>query len=193
MLGTGLFTHARHLVNVPTWFVSLLLACYLILFLVRLSPWPRAASAVWALLLALWAFRTSSMGQSVHVPTFFIASALAALCPPSWRAAAFLAAGAAFLLRTPWSDASGYPALAFLAVGLALLLPRLPAGLTRLASYSYEFYLVHGITLVGTLHLLPARPALAIALGLGLAALAAVLVQRTVAKGLRWLGRWTGG
>ena len=46
MLGTGLWTHADELVNSPTWFVSLILACYLATFLSRMIGRPGLVAAL---------------------------------------------------------------------------------------------------------------------------------------------------
>jgi peptidoglycan/LPS O-acetylase OafA/YrhL len=187
MLGTGLFTHGEQLVNVPTWFISLLLACYLGLFLLRLLPWPRIALLLAAAPLAWWEAGTDYLGRLIHFPTFFAAAAVAAICPARHRPLGLALAGAAFLLRAPWSMGCFYTGATLLAVGAVLGWRRAPLWPVPIAEYSYEYYLVHGVFLVAAVKLLPDQPAAAIALGVVLSALAALLLRRFVLRlGAAW-------
>jgi hypothetical protein len=62
------------------------------------------------------------------------------------------------------------------------LLHGLPASISASAGYAYEYYLLHGIMLVGFLMLLRPHPAAAITLAVVVTAALAVLLQRAMAR-----------
>ncbi|MGE5384596.1 MAG: acyltransferase family protein [Betaproteobacteria bacterium] len=156
MLGLGYFTHGWALVNVVSWFLSLILLCYCLAAAAWASRRPvpiLAATAIIATLLLLTRFEVA---LSRHVLAFALA-ALAALGGfPGWMSIL----GGGLLLAGIALDPQ------FFYAGLALVLIWL-AGAGRLldfpgaalpAAYSYEYFLVHGIALGAAVRLLGQTP-----------------------------------
>lgn len=145
MLGLGYFTHGMALVNVVSWFVSLILLCYALATLARLSPWPPLCMAGFALAaLALVASGAETV-LARHVLTFAAAAALAG-AGRLWLAPAVAAAMVVVAITV---------APALLVSGTALILIRLfemriwpPAPFVEMAAaYVYEYFLLHGLFL----------------------------------------------
>ena len=179
MLGTGYFTHGWELVNVVSWFISLILLCYVIAFVGKWLGRPRfilaaAASIAFALLAT-----QSEVAISRHVLTFCIAG-LVALARP--RPAVMLA-----LIAGLFGAAFFWPPTFYAGVGLALLAlslawPAPATWLTRMTSpYIYEYFLVHGIFLSALAHFLPQPKLLSAVLAIALAMLAAVMLKKLTA------------
>ena len=78
MLGTGLWTHSDKLVNSPTWFVSLILACYFATFLSRLIERPRLIAAISSIGLTFLVARDAAPWLLSHFLTYAVASTIAA-------------------------------------------------------------------------------------------------------------------
>lgn len=179
MLGTGYFTHGWDLVNVVSWFISLILLCYVIAFIGKWLGRPRfilaaAASIAFALLAT-----QSEVAISRHVLTFCIAGLVAQVHP---RPVAMLA-----LIAGLFAAAWFWPPAFYAGFGLALLTLALawqaPATwLTRMTSpYIYEYFLVHGIFLSALAHFLPRPKLLSATLAIALAMLAAVILKKLAA------------
>jgi peptidoglycan/LPS O-acetylase OafA/YrhL len=100
----GLFTHRDNLVNAPTWFVSLLLVCYLGTCLARLAQAPALLGACCALGLAVVVERAEKPWLSSHLLTYSLASTLA-LDPPRRRAPLALVLGTALFALALWRRA----------------------------------------------------------------------------------------
>ena len=71
--GTGLFTHRNQLVNVVTWFVSLLLLLYFLVFLARLTKHPYPATLLAGLIAGLLVLLDIEPLLSAHALAFFSA------------------------------------------------------------------------------------------------------------------------
>ena len=73
----------------------------------------------------------------------------------------------------------------------SLGISEVPRLIHKIAGYTYEFYLIHSICLVGTTRALRGHPVIAVASGVLLAAMASVLLQKlaryTWASTVRWL------
>jgi peptidoglycan/LPS O-acetylase OafA/YrhL len=190
------FYDTSRLVNQSTWFVGLILLCYVLFFLARILRVPRLGLLI-ALVLAACAV-VHGQGQNhlaVQVLTFCLAAYLTLLAPapatPARRAARawpILATGAAFLLAAavlvctarPGSHTQpvlpgvpGLPGVCLLALGLVLAgAPTEPRVLRVPAGLVYEYFLVHGIFFVAAARAFPAHP---IAAGVLLAVPAATL------------------
>jgi peptidoglycan/LPS O-acetylase OafA/YrhL len=174
MLGLGYFTHGGdQLVNVPSWFLSLILACYVLAALVRVAP--RRGPAILALAvvaatLTLADWRTDFVRQVLAFVAGMAIRDLGLLAAPAaLRVAVVLALpGVAWL-----APDLGYAAWAMAAVVAAAAVP-LPAlrPVRFLADHSYEIFLVHGPLLVLLVRLsgLPLVPALGLALVLSVVA-----------------------
>lgn len=189
MLGTGLFTHeVASLVNRPTWFVSLLLACYVGAFVARSSNRPLiVGAAAVAVLAGLHVSDVASRWPMAHYLTFALAFTLTRAAPAVHRAAAFGAAGAALAAAACWWPSLFSGGLALCAIGASHYVRKVPAWVTHVARYSYPFFLVHSIALVGAMRYLATFPLLAAICGVLLAGSLAVLVQHFVG----WLTRLT--
>ena len=116
----------------------------------------------------------------MHCVTFFASSALATACPANRRLQGFLAAGIVVLLGTPFSIAFVYTGITLVLIGASLGISEVPRLIHTIASYTYEYYLIHGIFLIGTTRALRGHPAIAVASGVLLAALASVPLQKIV-------------
>ena len=184
MLMLGLFTHPGNLVNIPTWFMSLLVVGYLAIFLVKLSG--RSAVAIWVavgLVLGLNAYA----GQHwpwFELSTFFLAAGLATVrVRQSWVTCL---SAALFLVLARGSTPLVYTGVVLALIPIASLVKRLPAVLSLSTQYAYEYYLIHGIMLVGFLIILRAHPMpgvlLAVVSAAGLAVLLRTATERVFAQ-----------
>lgn len=177
--GIGLFTHRENLINSPTWFVSLVLVCYLATFVARRAGASAASATGATLVLAALVAVGENPWLLSHLLTYSLAFTIA--LAPRRRAArlAPLVGVALFALAATLQPAFGYAAVALVSVELARRLPRTPRAVAVAAHYSYEYYLVHGVALYGSVRLLPSVPVVAVGLAVASAAAAAVA--------LRWL------
>jgi hypothetical protein len=177
MLGLGYFTHGMALVNVVSWFISLILLCYALAAAARLTPWPRLCMA---------GFASAALGLAVsgvetvlarHVLTFTASAALAgADADRPWLTPAV---GATVVI------AAATLAPALLVSGTALILiglfemriwPSAPFVETT-AAYVYEYFLLHGLFLqAGVKFVGPSTTGLAV--GLIVCIPAVVLLKR---------------
>ncbi len=187
MLGLGLLTHPGSLVNSATWFITLLLGCYVCLFFARLVKRPLlvplflllfSTASYAGLTDRVWAYGLD--WSWMHSITFFASSVLATACPPGRRMQGFLAAGTVVLVGTPFSIAFFCTGITLVLIGASLAIPEVPRLIQTLASYTYEYYLIHGIFLIGTTRALRGHSAIAVATGVLLAALVSVPLQKIV-------------
>lgn len=182
MLGTGLFTHPTQLVNVPTWFISILLVCYLGLFAARVTPWPGFVCIALAFVACWWCIDRQQNWPWMHAVAFFATAATTYSASSRYRVLA-LASVATFALVAGWiSTLFAYVGLSLIVLCVGLLIGRTPPIVARLSSVSYEYYLVHGITLVGATALFPDASLLAIAVGVSGAVCLAVLLRMIVKR-----------
>lgn len=179
MLGLGFFTHGWALVNIVSWFVSLILLCYVLSALGWYLRAPRVFWWVIAIVTACLVASRTEVDLSRHVLAFGL-GALVAL------------GGIRYLL---WSLAAALIAVGvradpqFFYGGFALLLILISshgwikdAALTRRCSaYGYEYFLIHGICLVGAYRLFQ-NPVIALIVA-GIAAFfGAVVLQRITTR-----------
>jgi peptidoglycan/LPS O-acetylase OafA/YrhL len=177
LLGVGLFTHGDNLVNTPTWFVSLLLVCYLGTFAARLVRAPVVAGVCASIALAILVGVERHPWLLSHLLTYSLASTLASV-PRGYRTRIVLPVAGRLLALALWRQAAfGYTALALIAVELALCLRWAPRLIGMAAEYSYEYYLVHGLALYGVIRSLPSRPLAAVCCAIVLAAATAVALH----------------
>ena len=187
MFGLGLFTHRRELVNVPTWFISILLVCYFAMFVGRVVGRPLLLSVGVVVGLAIWGVLGGAPWPWFHLLTFFLATAVAIFFPMENRPRAFALAGIVACLVVPWFNALIYTAGTLLLIGAALQISSVPRLVTVVAEYSYEYYLLHGVFLIGSLKFFPTHPVFAVLLGIAAAAVAAVVLRWFVDRGMSWL------
>jgi peptidoglycan/LPS O-acetylase OafA/YrhL len=149
MFGLGVFTHRDQLVNVASWFVSFVVLLYGLAFLCRISQKP-VLTAACLLILALVLSLRYDPTMASHAANFFTAFMIGATAMETrtrfhlFAGATLVAAGLGFLVPQLWVTAAGLGL-----TGGALLVNSSSSLVDWLARYSYEFYLVHGIFLVG--------------------------------------------
>lgn len=178
MLGTGLWTHPGELVNSPTWFVSLILACYLGTFFSRVIGRPRLVAAVCSIVLTILVSRDAAPWLLSHFLTYAVSCWIAALAFGTTRKVVTLATAVAFgLMALAIQPAFAYTALSIMIVESLLQLQNPPRAIKLAADYSYEFYLVHGVALAGALTMMTGAPVLAVILALIASAVAAVILN----------------
>ena len=195
MSGFGFYFY-EDLINVATWFIGLLLTLYFSVFLARLtrySDWILQGFAIGSASLVLL---HSSSGFFGHCLAFYggllafrtrvPVKSLLALAIPS---AVLSGADREFLcIATVWS---------LLAASLAIR--KVPKAIGWISKYSYEFYLCHGIFLVGGLKFLGTgtlslQSVFALIVGILAATFTAVLIQMAVSGSLvRFIKAWGRG
>lgn len=181
LAGTGLFTHGMDLVNVATWFVSLLLALYLIVYAAKRFRFNDSVLFLLALILLI----ASALGSGTmsmilaHAATFF----LAYICVGSKRDRFWYFSCLIFLaFLSVKSEFAIYPAASISLCYLALGLPSAPKLIKLMSNYSYEFYLLHGIFLVGSQQLFKTAPWVRVPLGILSAMFAAFFLHHSILK-----------
>ncbi len=156
MLGLGFFTHPDHLVNTATWFISVLLVCYVGAFVARAVKAPiliGVASSLGFLACAFWVPDPSFV---VHVFTFSVAFVAGEIMQTSMVSRLLMVTGGlAITIGIGLEPLFLGAGLSLIAVGLALRVSSALPFIGDLADVSYEYYLLHGIFLVGVLHRLP--------------------------------------
>ena len=176
MIGTGLFTHPMNLVNVPTWFISLLLTCYIGVFTARLSGVPGLLYVACAALVSAWVVSGIwPWWPAVHLLTFVVVCALMVLIPDRTRPAIMAATAAAMAVAVRAVPELVCPAVSLFLIASALTLRPVSIPTVRqLNACTYEYYLVHGIFLNLAVLLLSGHPILAVASGVLLASAGAI-------------------
>jgi peptidoglycan/LPS O-acetylase OafA/YrhL len=175
LLMLGLFTHPGHLVNVPTWFMSLLLVGYLAIFLVRLAGRPTAL--IWMVVGLVLGFNalTGQRWPWFELSTFFLAAGLATV--RTHRSVATLLMAALLLFLAWWSPPLIYSSVVLALLTTSRLVRRLPAVVSVSTEYVYGYYLIHGIMLAGFLVVFRAHPVPAVFVAVVAAAQLAVLLR----------------
>lgn len=174
MAGTGFFTHGWDLVNVVSWFMSLLLLCYLLAAVARCTAHPAVMMIIFcAVAIALVALQIE-ISLSRHI-IVFTAAAAARL---SRREISLLLCG---LLLSPLLILQPSFIYAVMALPALWLFQKLDGFesvfLGVVAAYTYEFFLLHGIFLAGAAKLIKSAP-LAIIVGVVCTIPAAFLLRR---------------
>ena len=178
MAGTGFFTHGWDLVNVVSWFISLILLCYILAAIARYSVNPTLVIGLFGAAAALLVALQIEVALSRHV----IAFAAAAVCRAHGRPRLLVILALLMAPLTMIQPSFVYAVLALPA--LWLFQERIDirsALIATLAGYTYEFFLVHGIFLTGAAALTSSAP-LAILLGIGCSIPAAAILKWATAK-----------
>lgn len=179
MLGLGFYTHGWQLVNVVSWFISLILLCYVIAAVARWSAQPMLVLML-AVVLSAWLVATrTEVDLSRHILPFAFGGILR-LLPAARRHRTFpwlLAVAVAMWIS--FGPQFGYSAIA----GLMLYLvtsARAPESklLASSSGYIYEYFLLHGIFLVGMTRFIPSHPLLGVAIAIAISIGSAYLLKR---------------
>lgn len=187
--GTGLFTHGMDLVNVATWFVSLLLALYLVVYVAKKL---RLNDLFMFLLGSILLFVSAFVSEYnpmilVHAATFVFA----AVCVRNkhdklW---CFLCLVSLAFLFTK-SKIAVYPIISISLCHLSLRLPSAPMLVKVSAKYAYEFYLLHGIFLVGAGQVFKQLPMVSVPLGILSSICGAVFLHHSILYLRRFLPKF---
>jgi len=179
MLGTGFFTHGWELVNVVSWFVSLILLCYVVALVAYVSGHAGPILIVVIGVCGGLLYAKGEIDLSRHVLTFAVAGLIAIKRTPAAMIAIMAAAGFAFSIFL--SIQFVYMSLALVFLCLALVWKARGYPLTRMASaYTYEFFLVHGIFLVVFSRLISGSTVASVFFALCAAVVAAVVLRHLV-------------
>lgn len=174
MLGLGLFTHPDHLVNTATWFLSLLLACYLGVFVARSLKAPGLIGVATSLGFLASAFCVPDPSFVVYLFTFSAAFVVPVLMPNASASRLLMLTGSmAIALGISFEPVFIGSGLSLIGVGLALRISTVSPFIRLIADSSYEYYLVHGVFLVGVLRKFPGPLAFRVPAALLLAVIAA--------------------
>jgi peptidoglycan/LPS O-acetylase OafA/YrhL len=188
MAGLGMFIRPDALVNVATWFVSLLLLCYATVFLARLSRFPIIVMVILAISSMFLIFRGFSPQLANHGLTFFASYVIFGVSGDHKREVLAIAA-VAFMFFC-WIDIRfAYTVASLLLVAISLGVSETPKTIAFLSSISYEYYLLHAIFVVGAHHFLGSYPAPAIILSTVSTIGAAWILQQFVSSLWRLRGR----
>lgn len=180
MSGFGLTFLREDLVNVATWFISLLLTLYFLVFLARLTKYPRwILSGVW--LFCLGMVLLDCEGHYYSRCLVFLTSLLVFQTPHPIRNG-MLFATLSFAGSIPLREFL-YPCVGVLAVLSVQAIRNRPRWIGLMAQYSYEFYLCHGIFLVGGVKLLKRAPPIGCFVGV----LASIALAVVIQHGIEWL------
>jgi peptidoglycan/LPS O-acetylase OafA/YrhL len=178
MLGTGLWTHSRELVNSPTWFVSLILACYFATFLSRLTRFPGLVALVSSAGFTSLVARDSAPWLLSHSLTYAVSSTIAVYATGKTRRTLSLSLAAVLIiLALLVQPAFGYTAISLIIIEISLLFQIQSRIIKLAADYSYEFYLMHGVALVGAMTAFRSSPVLAVVAALLCTVVAAVILN----------------
>lgn len=153
MLGLGYFTHGWNLVNVVSWFISLLLFCYLLAVVSLRSGWPKLLLGIVFLSALIICVTRIEVSLSRHVMTFSLAGLLALrmnVVVLSIISVSLLISGMTF---DPQFFYAGFAMLLLGLVRSGYLVDF--AFVDRAANYSYEYFLIHGVCLVAAVRFIP--------------------------------------
>jgi len=147
MLGTGYFTHGWNLVNVVSWFISLILLCYAI----AAFAWWTTKPEVILILLIIATIISCLLHTEVTLSRHLIAFGLAGYFSLRNNTHAALAIGLIFsaigILHESQLFYAGFGSLCITAIKFISVPDR--KFIKSLSYYSYEYFLLHGIFLVG--------------------------------------------
>jgi len=147
MLGLGFFSHGWALVNIVSWFVSLILLCYALSVFGWYSRFPKVFWWVVSIVTVWLVVSRMEVDLSRHVLAFGLGAlvALGGLRYLLWILSLGLIAFG--VVADPQFFYSGFGLLLILISSYGLIKD---AGLVRVCSaYGYEYFLIHGICLVG--------------------------------------------
>ncbi len=182
LLGIGLFTHRGQLVNTPVWFVSLLLVLYFTIFVARITRSPRSVILALASASLLMVWKQVDVQLFCQASTFFVA----ALVFDSDRTPYLPAlVSIALIAIAVQSREFAYPAIGTMAAMFAMRISSAPGIIKVISGVSYEFYLVHGVFILGSHKIINGNIVLSIVIGLMGAGFASWVLHSFVA----WLGR----
>jgi peptidoglycan/LPS O-acetylase OafA/YrhL len=90
----------------------------------------------------------------------------------------FVSAGIGVLCLSPWSAAFANTGITLVSIGIAFRAAGVARFVEKMAECSYEYYLVHGVFLVGALAALRNHPVITVACGLSLSVFASIPIAQ---------------
>lgn len=151
MLGLGFFTHGWNLVNVASWFISLLLLCYGLAYLAKLSSIPMLMMGCFLFIaIGLVCFRIH-ISISRHLVSFCCA-AIGGILYQRFKSGILLFCVIPLFLLSVAFQQFAYAAGSLGVLALSVIFPNVKIwGIRKMTSYIYEYFLIHGILFVGVL------------------------------------------
>ncbi len=185
MMGTGYFTHGWDLINVVSWFISLILFCYVIAFIGKWLQRPRLVLCIVSIITLALLATHSEVSLSRHVLTFCVAGLVAQI---SFRPAVMLAIAIGLTGTSMLWPQCFYAAFSITILILALAW-RVPESklASAFSSHVYEYFLVHGIFLVALARLLPKDKVLSSAIAVLLSIITAVFLKKLTERVIRFI------
>ena len=187
--GLGGFIHAD-IVNIAVWFISLILLCYGLAFVARLSGYPIVTMAVFTV---LFAYLTLLPGEykhpHVHVLSFCLAG-LIGFCSQRTQPVIAAIVCVIALLVIRFTPATAYVAFTFCVMAIAIKMTKVSGRVQGLAKSTYEYFLIHGLCFAAVGRYLRSNSWWLIMLGLIFAFVAScygAVVLRTLANKLEKL------
>lgn len=184
MLGTGYFTHGWELVNVVSWFISLILLCYLLAYAVKLSRRELGLLTGITLVCAMLVAARLEVSLSRHVLTFSLAALFAIYRRRhGYATLQFLVVPVLLGVAALQDPQFAYAEIALLTLGTALMFHwAISPVITQASRYSYEFFLIHGIFLVGAAKATMLLPTLQVAAALAASVVSAPLLRAATGR-----------
>jgi len=150
MTGQGLY-FMTDMVNVATWFIGLLIALYFSIYLFKRLGRMIEGITVCSLICLGIVMINEYESYFAHALAFYVSVGFSK--SKRWEQLRWPLIGLLLALAIP-NRILGYPAIGLLGVYAAQFVDKVPNLIKLFARYSYEFYLMHGIFLVGAKKLL---------------------------------------
>jgi peptidoglycan/LPS O-acetylase OafA/YrhL len=178
--GLGILVPPRSCVNVATWFISLLLLCYAIVCLARLTRFPMVIVSVLMSSCMFFICRGIYPLVADHALTFLVAFSILRISALDKRKA-LLVAAVAFGLSSAIDVRLAYTGVSLFLLSLSMGVGKINRVITFLSPMSYECFLLQGIFVVGAHQFFGRWPVPAILASLVSTLAAAWLLQQLVA------------
>ena len=150
MTGQGMY-FMTDMVNVATWFIGLLVALYFSIYLFKSLGRLIEGVTLCSLMCLGIVMINEFESYFAHALAFYVSVGFAK--SKHWARLRWPLIGLLIALAIP-NRILGYPAIGFIGVYVAQFVDKVPNLIKLFARYSYEFYLMHGIFLVGAKKLL---------------------------------------
>lgn len=175
MLGIGYFTHGWNLINVVSWFISLLILCYLLAAISLKNGWPRLPLLIIFSFALLVCVSRTEVALSRHVMAFALAGILAL---PSSALFVFTISVVLLLCGLTFDPQLFYAGFAIsLLAWVRWVSFNDHVFVNRAANFSYEYFLIHGVCLVVAIRFFK-DPWLGISLAVFVAMVGAVILNK---------------
>lgn len=166
MLGLGFFTHGWDLINVVSWFISLIIICYLQIFVAKMSRRPVLLILLFTVIAIMLLYSRIELSLSRHIISFNLAFIAGYLFKRHSIVTLDLCIFPLLLLSLFRSLQYSYATVGLFFLLSSLLFPNLQIKrVQQLSKYIYEYFLVHGIFFVGAVKIIGGFPIIALFIG----------------------------